>query len=71
MGLYVFLLLCGPFTALLYFPLITRKQSLVLVPAGVSHASAGPASSGAKALNVIPWNRKTDNNRPREWKSAA
>jgi hypothetical protein len=70
MGLWVFLLLCGPFTALLYFPLITRKQSLALAPAGVSHASAGPASSAAKALNVIPWDREAEDDL-RNWKNVA
>ena len=55
MGLCVFLLICGPFAALLYFPLITRKQGLDLAPAGVSQTSAGPASSAAKELDVISW----------------
>jgi hypothetical protein len=70
MGLCVFLLICGPFAALLYFPLITRKQSLTLAPAGVSHASAGPASTAAKGLDVIPWNREVEDDH-RNWKNVA
>jgi|HubBroStandDraft_2_1064218.scaffolds.fasta_scaffold1088618_1 hypothetical protein len=70
MGLCVFLLICGPFAALLYFPLITRKQSLDLVPAGVSQASAGPASSAAKELEVISWCGEAEDHH-RSWKSVA
>ena len=70
MGLCVFLLICGPFAALLYFPLITRKQSLAPAPAGVSHTSAGPASSAAEELAVIPWNREAEDHL-RDWNSAA
>jgi hypothetical protein len=70
MALCVFLLICGPFAALLYFPLTTRKQSLDLVPAGGSHASAGSASSAAEGLDVVPWNREAEDHL-RDWKSAA
>ena len=41
MGLCVFLLICGPATALLYFPLTTRKQGFHLTPAVVSQTPAG------------------------------
>lgn len=71
MGLWVFLLICGPVTALLYFPLTTRKQSLRLAPADVSQASAGPAPSTVKALNVIFWNGEADDNHLRDRKNAA
>jgi hypothetical protein len=71
MGLWVFLLICGPVTALLYFPLTTRKQSFRLAPAGVSQTSAGPAPSTVNGPNVISWTREADDNRLRNWKSAA
>ena len=71
MGLWVFLLICGPVTALLYFPLTTRKQSFRLAPAGVSHTSAGPAPSTAKEPNVMDWTGGADDNHLRNWKSAA
>jgi hypothetical protein len=71
MGLWVILLICGPVTALLYFPLTTRKQSFRLAPAGVSQTSAGPAPSTVKPLNVIFWNGEADDNHLRNWKSAA
>jgi len=58
MGLWVFLLICGPATALLYFPLTTRKQSFHLAPAGVSQTSAGPAPTTVRELNVLRWNRE-------------
>jgi hypothetical protein len=70
MGLWVFLLICGPVTALVYFPLTTRK-SLRLAPAGVSQASAGPASPAANKYDVIPWTREADDNHLREWEHAA
>jgi hypothetical protein len=70
MGLWVFMLICGPATALLYFPLTTRNQSFPLAPADVSHASAGPAPTTAKERDVLRWNREADD--PiRGWKSAA
>jgi hypothetical protein len=71
MGLWVFLLICGPVTALLYFPLTTRKQSFRLAPAGVWQTSAGPAPSTVKELNLLLWNREADDNHLRDWKSAA
>jgi hypothetical protein len=70
MGLCVFLLICGPVAALLYFPLTTRKQSFDLAPAGVSQASAGPASPAAKGLDAIRWSREAEDHL-REWKNAA
>ena len=71
MGLWVFMLICGPVTALLYFPLTTRKQSFRMAPAGVSQASAGPAPSTAKEPNVMHWTGEADDNHRRNWKSAA
>ena len=71
MGLWVFLLICGPVTALLYFPLTTRKQSFRLAPAGVSHTPAGSTSPAVKGPDVIPWTREADANHLREWESAA
>jgi len=70
MGLWVFLLICGPATALLYFPLTTRTQSFRLAPAGVSQASAGPAPTTVKELDVLRWNREAEDHL-RDWKSAA
>jgi hypothetical protein len=71
MGLCVFLLICGPATALLYFPLTTRRQSFYLAPVGVSQTSAGPTQTGAKAPNVISWSRNADDNHLRGWTNAA
>jgi hypothetical protein len=70
MGLWVFLLICGPATALLYFPLTTRKQGFRLAPAGVSQTSAGPAPTTVKELDVLRWNREAEDHL-RDWKSAA
>jgi hypothetical protein len=70
MGLWVFLLICGPVTALLYFPLTTRKQSFRLAPAGVSQPSAGPASTAVKELDVLRWNREVEDHL-RDRKNAA
>jgi hypothetical protein len=71
MGLWVFLLICGPLTSLLYFPLSTRKQSFRLAPAGVSQTPAGTAPSTVNVRNVILWNGEADDNHLRNWKSAA
>ncbi len=70
MGLWVFLLICGPATALLYFPLTTRTQSFRLAPADVSQPSAGPAPTTVKELDVLHWNREAEDHL-RHWKSAA
>jgi hypothetical protein len=70
MGLWVFLLICGPVTALLYFPLTTRNQSFHLAPADVSQASAGSVSTPVKESDVLPWNREAEDHL-RDWKSAA
>jgi hypothetical protein len=70
MGLWVFLLICGPATALLYFPLTTRKQSFRLAPADVSQTSAGSAPTTVKELDVLPWNREAEDHL-RDWKNAA
>jgi hypothetical protein len=70
MGLWVFLLICGPATALLYFPLTTRRQSFRLAPADGSQTSAGPAPATVKELDVLRWNREAEDHL-RDWKSAA
>jgi hypothetical protein len=70
MGLWVFLLICGPATALLYFPLTTRRQSFRLAPADVSQTSAGPAPATVKERDVLRWNREAEDHL-RDWKSAA
>jgi hypothetical protein len=70
MGLWVFLLICGPVTSLLYFPLTTRKQSFRLAPVDVSQTSAGPAPTTVKELDVLRWNREAEDHL-RDWKSAA
>jgi hypothetical protein len=69
MGLWVFLLICGPVTALLYFPLTTRKQGFHLAPAGVSQTPAGAAPTTVTESGLIPWNREADH--LRDWKNAA
>jgi len=71
MGLCVFLLICGPFAALLYFPLTLRKQSLYPVPVDVSQTSTGSVSPAAEDHGVIPWTREADDNHLREWENAA
>jgi hypothetical protein len=71
MGLCVFLLICGPVAALLYFPLTTRKQGFRLAPAGVSQTPAGLTQPAAKGVDVILWNRDAGDNPLRDWKSAA
>jgi len=70
MGLWVFLLICGPVTSLLYFPLTTRKQSFRLAPADVSQASAGSVPTTVKELNVLCWNQEAEDHL-RDWKNVA
>jgi hypothetical protein len=69
MGLWVFLLICGPVAALLYFPLTTRNQSSHLAPAVVPQTPAGltPARNGSSPIN---WTGETEP-RSRTWNSAA
>ena len=69
MGLWVFLLICGPATALLYFPLTTRKQSFHLTPAVVSQTPAG-STPAQGASSTIGWIRTADQ-QSHPWKSAA
>jgi hypothetical protein len=57
MGLCVFLLICGPATALMYFPLTMRTQEFCLVRADVSQTSAEPKPAAAKGLDAIRWTR--------------
>lgn len=58
MGLCVFLLICGPAAALLYFPLTTRKQSSHLAPAVVPQTPAG-MSSARRGSSPIDWTGET------------
>jgi hypothetical protein len=69
MGLCVFLLICGPATALLYFPLTMRKQSFHLTPAVVSQtpADSTPARNGS---GTISWIRTADQH-SNQWNNAA
>jgi hypothetical protein len=60
MGLCVFLLICGPAAALMYFPLTTRMQQFCLVPADASQTSAEPKPAAAKGLDAIQWTRGAD-----------
>lgn len=60
MGLGVFLLICGPAAALMYFPLIMRNQEFCLAPAHVSQTSAEPTDAAAKGLDAIRWTRELD-----------
>jgi hypothetical protein len=60
MGLSVFLLICGPAAALMYFPLTMRKQQFCLAAADVSQTSAEPKPAAAKGLDVIQWSRVAD-----------
>jgi hypothetical protein len=69
MGLCVFLLICGPATALLYFPLTTRKQSFHLMPAVVSQTPAD-STSAQNGSSTIGWIRTADQH-SHQWKSAA
>jgi len=69
MGLCVFLLICGPATALLYFPLTTRKQGSYLAPAVVSKTPAGQTSAPG-GRSIIGSAREADSP-VRNWKSAA
>lgn len=69
MGLCVFLLICGPAAALLYFPLSTRKQGFHLTPAVVSQTTADPTPVH-KGSSIISWTRGTDTH-DHNWKSAA
>jgi hypothetical protein len=69
MGLCVFLLICGPATALLFFPLTTRKQGFHLKPAVVSQTTADPTPV-RKGSGIIGWTRGADRH-DHNWKSAA
>ncbi len=69
MGLCVFLLICGPATALLYFPLTARKQSFHLTPVVVSQTSTGPTSA-PNGSSTIGWIRPAEE-QSHTWKSAA
>jgi hypothetical protein len=57
MGLCVFLLICGPFTSLMFFPLTTRKQRSHLAPAAVSQTSAGLTPATVKGFDALRWSR--------------
>lgn len=69
MGLCVFLLICGPATALLYFPLTTRTQSFHLTPAAVSQTPAGPTPA-RNGTGTIGWIHTADQ-QSHQWRSAA
>jgi hypothetical protein len=60
MGLCVFLLICGPAAALMYFPLTMRNQEFCLAPAHVSQTSAEPTAAAAKGPDAIRWTREAD-----------
>jgi hypothetical protein len=62
-GITVFFLICGPFAALLYVPLTTRKH--VKTPRN----AAQPQMAAAQEFQPIHWNRAQDT--IRNWKSAA
>jgi hypothetical protein len=55
MGLCVFLLICGPFTTLMFFPLTMRKQRFHLAPADVSQTSAGLTPATVKGFDALRW----------------
>jgi hypothetical protein len=67
MGITVFFLIWGPFTALLFFPVTTGQQ---LRPARVD-APREPAArtAGAKDFQPIRWNDPNDHSRG--WKNVA
>jgi hypothetical protein len=69
MGLCVFLLICGPAAALLYFPLSTRKQGFHLTPAVVSQTTAAPTPARQDS-GIIGWTQTADRH-DHNWKSAA
>jgi hypothetical protein len=60
MGLCVFLLVCGPAAALMYFPLTTRKQELCPARVGVSQTSAQATPAAANGLDAIWWTREAE-----------
>jgi hypothetical protein len=60
MGLCVFLLVCGPAAALMYFPLTTRKQEFCPARVGVSQTSAQATAAAANGLDAILWSREAD-----------
>jgi hypothetical protein len=69
MGLCVFLLICGPAAALLYFPLTTRMRGSYLTPAVVSKTPAG-STSATGSRSTIGSAREADS-LVYHWKSAA
>jgi hypothetical protein len=60
MGLCVFLLICGPAAALMYFPLTMRNQEFCLVSAGVSQTPAETKPAAGKGHHTIQWTRSAD-----------
>jgi hypothetical protein len=70
MGLCVFLLICGPFATLMYFPLTTRK-GFRLAPAHVSQTSAGLTPATVRGLDALRWSPAADEHHRRNLKNAA
>lgn len=60
MGLCVFLLICGPFSTLIFFPLTTRTQRFHRAPAGVSQTSAGLIPATVKGFDAFRWSPEAD-----------
>jgi hypothetical protein len=72
MGITVFFLICGPFAALLYFPLTTRQRPR---PAHVRPAYLNAARHAAQSQMAVAQEfqsiRWSENEQPRNRKNAA
>ena len=68
MGLCTFLLIVGPFAALLYVPLTTRMHELQPARAGVSQTPPAPAT--VRNDNLRAFSRPTAES-TRRWNNAA
>jgi hypothetical protein len=60
MGLFVFLLIVGPATALMYFPLTVRQVAFQRMPARGVRESEGLIPAAAKGIDSIRWSRSAD-----------
>ena len=68
MGLCTFLLIVGPFAALLYVPLTTRMHELQPARAGVSQTPPAPAPLRRENIHAFTRNTAPTS---RHWKNAA
>jgi hypothetical protein len=68
MGLTVFLLICGPVAALMYFPL--TMQQFRPVPIDVMPKGTDVTPAPAKELHTLCWRGEAEDH-SRGWRSAA